>query len=98
MFCWEITNCGRVPGGHRVEELGVCPAYPDDGEKCARQLDSCCEGNPADRVPMRLHQCLKCEFYYSDHYKPQVEDFDTCAACGGLIQKGTTRCAPCGKK
>ena len=24
--CWEHKKCGRQPGGHRVQELGVCPA------------------------------------------------------------------------
>jgi hypothetical protein len=24
--CWEVKGCGREPGGHRVEECGVCPA------------------------------------------------------------------------
>ncbi len=98
MFCWEITNCGRIPGGRRAGELGVCPAYPDGGEKCVRQLESCCDGDSGDRLPLALHQCLKCEFYYSDHYKPQVEDFDACVECGGLIQRGTKRCPSCAKK
>ncbi len=24
--CWEIKNCGRLPGGNKVDELGECPA------------------------------------------------------------------------
>jgi hypothetical protein len=27
--CWEFKKCGREPGGHKVEELGVCPATTD---------------------------------------------------------------------
>ncbi len=27
--CWEIMNCGRAPGGDKIEELGVCPAAID---------------------------------------------------------------------
>ncbi len=24
--CWEFKNCGRQPGGHKVNELGLCSA------------------------------------------------------------------------
>jgi hypothetical protein len=23
--CWEHKNCGRQPGGHKSQELGICP-------------------------------------------------------------------------
>lgn len=25
MNCWEFQECGREPGGFRVDELGICP-------------------------------------------------------------------------
>jgi len=27
--CWEMTKCGREPGGKNIEELGVCAAAID---------------------------------------------------------------------
>jgi hypothetical protein len=24
--CWEFNDCGRVPGGYNVKEMGLCPA------------------------------------------------------------------------
>lgn len=95
MNCWEVMKCGRVPGGDRVGEFGVCPAYPDNGEQCARLLDTKCGPNPPESLDLKLHHCLKCEFHYSDHYKPRVEDLDTCEICGTLIEKGAVNCRNC---
>lgn len=27
--CWEITKCGREPGGDKINELGICAAAID---------------------------------------------------------------------
>lgn len=93
--CWEYTNCGRIPGGHRVEEKGVCPAYPDHGDQCARYLEPGCGRDLEKLLEVKLHQCPSCEFYFSDHYKPRDEDFGRCARCGALIEKDAGLCAKC---
>jgi hypothetical protein len=59
--CWEIKACGLEPGGHRVEECGVCsvaqsgfdgdPATPGPnhgkgaGRTCWTVEDSFCQRN-----------------------------------------------------
>ena len=44
MNCWEFKKCGRDEKGDRAEELGVCPAFPDNGKKCARITGTLCGG------------------------------------------------------
>jgi hypothetical protein len=57
--CWEFKKCGREKGGANADSFGVCPAYPDNGKNCARM---------AGTFPQKLHNCMKCEFYKSEHY------------------------------
>jgi len=35
--CWEITKCGREPGGENIEELGVCSATIDTSSNGTNQ-------------------------------------------------------------
>lgn len=68
MNCWEFKKCGREKGGAKAEELGVCPAYPDNGTTCARVAGTLCGGIVQGTFATKLGNCLKCEFYSSVHY------------------------------
>ena len=71
--CWEHKNCGREPGGHKAQELGVCPVamYEDfegahDGKKAGRACwvvaGSLCGGKVQGTYAQKLHNCWKCDF------------------------------------
>jgi hypothetical protein len=68
MNCWELKKCGREKGGAKVAELGVCPAYPNDGQRCAFVAGTLCSGRVQDSIAMKLKDCLKCEFFKSPHF------------------------------
>lgn len=68
MNCWEFKKCGREKGGAKVGELGVCPAYPQDGRRCAHIAGTLCGGKVSGSVAMKLQDCLQCEFLKSPHY------------------------------
>lgn len=43
--CWEFKQCGREPGGKRVDELGVCPVAVEasvDGMKSGKNGGRVC--------------------------------------------------------
>ena len=71
--CWEHTNCGRHPGGHRAAELGVCPVttHQDlsgvhDGQNAGRACwvvaGSLCGGKVQGAYAQKLNSCWKCDF------------------------------------
>lgn len=66
--CWEFKKCGREEGGHMSDELGICPAYPNNGKHCARVTGTLCDGKVQGIFAIKLNSCLKCDFYGSDHY------------------------------
>ena len=68
MKCWEFKKCGREKGGVGVKELGVCPAYPDHGKHCARVAGTFCDGKIQGSFAAKLADCMKCNFYKSEHY------------------------------
>ncbi len=61
--CWDVKQCGRIPGGDKVDELGVCPAYPNGGKICWRIAGTFCGGNVQGSAAKKLSSCTKCEFY-----------------------------------
>ncbi len=65
--CWEFLNCGRQEGGARAS-LGVCPAYAAHGRKCAGVTGTMCTGRIHGSHAEKLLDCLRCDFYNSDHY------------------------------
>jgi hypothetical protein len=71
MKCWEFKKCGREKGGAKVKELGVCPAYPDKGNRCARVVGTFCHGKVQGSFAAKLADCMKCDFYKSKHYDKQ---------------------------
>jgi hypothetical protein len=68
MNCWEYMKCGRERGGSKADELGVCPAYPDDGKNCAYIAGTICDGKTQGFFAHKMLNCMKCEFYKSEHF------------------------------
>jgi hypothetical protein len=69
MNCWEFKKCGREAGGARAAEMGVCPAYPNDGNQCARVSGTLCGGKVQGTFAVKLASCMDCEFYKSPNYQ-----------------------------
>ena len=61
--CWEIKKCGRIPGGNKVKELGICPAYPNGGKICWRIAGTFCGGEVQGYAAQKLKSCSQCNFY-----------------------------------
>ena len=62
--CWDYMQCGRVPGGANVAELGVCPAYAfDAGQACWLVAGTFCGGRVQGTFAQKMGSCLKCDFY-----------------------------------
>jgi len=61
--CWEVKKCGRTPGGNKVDEFGVCPAYPDNGRACWRLAGTFCGGKVQGSSAQKLMSCVNCNFY-----------------------------------
>ena len=75
MNCWEHKNCGREKNGENVDELGICPAYPEHGKRCARVVGTLCGGEVQGTFASKLTDCLKCEFYNSTYYDKHYTGF-----------------------
>jgi hypothetical protein len=54
MNCWEFKKCGREKGRAKTSEHGVCPAYPNDGRRCAHIAGTLCGGRVQDSIAMKL--------------------------------------------
>ena len=68
MNCWEFKKCGRQAGGLKARELGVCPAYPNNGTNCARLAGTLCGGKVQGSFAAKLVGCMACDFYKSPNY------------------------------
>jgi hypothetical protein len=71
--CWEFKNCGREPGGAKVEELGVCPAVTDAsydglnegknaGRICWAAAGTFCGGKIQGTFAEKQISCMICDF------------------------------------
>lgn len=69
MNCWEFTRCGREKNGAKASELGICPAYPNNGAQCARIAGTLCGGRVHGSFAYNLQNCMQCAFYKSEYYK-----------------------------
>lgn len=69
MKCWEYMQCGRHDGGRKLDERGVCPAYPDKGSRCASVPGTLCELVTHGMPVARAVSCVKCDFYNSPFYE-----------------------------
>ncbi len=72
--CWESKQCGRQPGGERVDELGVCPAATsialdganggqNGGRACWVVAGTLCRGAVQGTFARKFDDCKKCDFY-----------------------------------
>lgn len=66
--CWEYMRCGREEGGDKAHLLGICPAYPDKGKRCASVVGTFCGGVVQGLYAAKYSNCSICEFYKSRHY------------------------------
>ncbi len=71
--CWEYKKCGRQPGGHNVQKLGVCPVTTtreldavhngrNAGRTCWVVAGSLCCGRIQGTYAKKLINCWKCDF------------------------------------
>jgi len=71
--CWEHKKCGRQPGGHKAQELGICPVTTDQnldgahggkngGRACWAIAGSLCGGKVQGTYAQKLHNCWRCDF------------------------------------
>ena len=71
--CWEFKKCGRQPGGHKVQDLGICPATVEKalngahggkngGRSCWVVAGSLCGGKIQGTYAQKLTNCWRCEF------------------------------------
>ncbi len=60
-------KCGREEDGRKVDELGVCPAYPYDGQRCANVVGTFFDLVQALRA-VKHSGCQECPFYNSMHF------------------------------
>jgi hypothetical protein len=71
--CWEHKKCGRQPGGHKVQELGVCPVPVNQdlsgahdgknaGRACWAIAGSLCGGKIQGVYAKKLDNCWRCDF------------------------------------
>ncbi len=61
--CWEVKKCGRIPGGHKAAEYGVCPAYPNNGKDCWNVAGTFCGGKVQGTAAEKRGGCLTCNFF-----------------------------------
>jgi len=71
--CWEHKNCGRQPGGHKSQELGICPVTTHQelhgahegknaGRACWAIAGSLCGGKIQGTYAQKLSNCWRCDF------------------------------------
>ena len=75
MNCWEFMKCGREDGGKKVDELGICPAYPFDGQRCANVVGTFCDLVQAINA-LKHTGCQECAFYNSMHFDPTAKEIN----------------------
>lgn len=72
--CWEITRCGREPGGEHAASPGVCPAAAarwahglnggkNGGRACWAIAGSFSRGEICGTLAARMCDCMACDFF-----------------------------------
>jgi hypothetical protein len=72
--CWEFKKCGRQPQGHKVRELGLCPATAEEkldgvhdgvnaGRACWAVAGTMCGGRVQGTFAQKFGNCKACDFY-----------------------------------
>lgn len=71
MNCWEYNKCGREKGGAKAQSLGVCSAWPDNGQNCALVAGTMSQNSDPRRVCHHA-SCWLCDFHrQAHHFKSQ---------------------------
>ena len=79
--CWEFKNCSRGPGGSKVDEFVICPAFTDTiadglnhgengGRICWAISGTLCGGSVQATFAKKRLTCLSCDFYHKNKRKP----------------------------
>jgi hypothetical protein len=72
--CWEITKCGREPGGDKIKELGICSAAIDTassgtnggtngGRMCWAVAGTLSGREACGYFVKNKHSCMTCEVF-----------------------------------
>ena len=72
--CWEITKCGRGPGGNNTRHHGVCPVATEitanginggknGGRICWDVPFTLCEGKVQNDFSQKAVSCVSCEVF-----------------------------------
>lgn len=83
--CWEIKNCGREPGGCKVDEMGICPSSTSEefngvnngsnaGRFCWNIVGTLCTGKVLGTFAQKFKNCLDCNFFKLVR-KEETDDF-----------------------
>ncbi len=92
--CWEYQQCGRGPEGHKVDELGICPAATEenlDGVHGGKNAGRACwavAGTYGDRNCTKLSEygtCEDCDFY--KYVKSMEPEFMSSGSIREMIDK-----------
>lgn len=81
--CWEEKKCGRIPGGDKAKELGVCPAYPDHGSDCWKVAGTFCGGKVQGSFAQKLKGCSNCKFYQNKRNTAKIEKTNN--SCASIL-------------
>ena len=68
MNCWEFMKCGCEQGGLHEKDFGVCPAWPEHGNRCAEIAGTLCGSKVEGVFALKMNDCTKCKFFNSVHY------------------------------
>jgi hypothetical protein len=93
--CWEHKKCGRQPGGHKADELGICPVTvhrdlhgAHDGQNAGRACwvvaGSLCGGKIQGTYAQKLTNCWRCDFMNVVKKEEEPADFGFTATRLGL--------------
>ena len=84
--CWEITHCGREPGGNRTDDRSVCPAAVDvssnginggenGGRICWVVAGTFCRGKIQGEFALETVSCMTCDVFKQISAEENVETF-----------------------
>ncbi len=94
--CWEHMDCGRGPGGSKVDELGLCPAAlahslssvhggQAAGRACWIVAGTLCDGKVEGSFASKYGSCSRCGFYLKVR-KEERSDFVLAATLLGRME------------
>lgn len=84
--CWTYKQCGREPGGHRVAELGACPAATDTladsinggrngGRVCWVVRGTQCNAGNQGAALGKAAECARCDFRHLVELEENTSDW-----------------------